>query len=367
MTDGPIELPPEADDYLWDPARATREDDIAALEGVLRTLRFDGQLPDLDVPEAAAPLLPWRDAWPWLAAAVVLLVLGGMVWSRDAEPMQAEHWSLPPVPTAVAQGSGWALSVVGGAPTCDGVVVDRDTQLRVGTWLETQKDTRALLSVADLGRAEIAENTRLRIVETGPRGHVIELRRGRLDVTLDAPPELVTIRTPYGDVVDLGCAYYVDVGPRSLQLEVSLGVVAMRRNGLEMRVPADHRIEATIDRVTLPLARSASPAFAQRVGTRDLEDWLTVAQPGDVVTLWNAARRHPADRARVVQTMQRLGVAAPSSGLPSSDAELQLWWPAVVEALESAPPDWQPARPAPEERRAPVPPAPDRRAPVWGP
>jgi FecR protein len=246
---------PLEDDYLWDPS-APADAEIAELEESLQALRFERGAPDFESPRAEAS----SNAWWLLAAAAIALVVG---WSlvREPEPTQLQGIAVAPpsIPTQVAtalpagppvvETDGWLLSVAGGAPTCDGEVVDGETRLRPGTWLETNPNARAQVAVAEIGVIDVAVGTRMRIVSTTPTKHVVELDRGTIFVSLDAPPEQFVVHTRFGDVVDLGCRYVATVDDTRLSVEVTSGAVAIRRDDQEVKVPEGFGAAATLDSI----------------------------------------------------------------------------------------------------------------------
>lgn len=257
-------IPPLPDidhDPLWDP-RAPGDPSIAALEAELRPLRYDRPAPDFTAIEPQARRPSWVRWGTIAAAAAAALAVGWLV--GGAGPAATVPTAQTPLaapstialdtpsarPSAVADGApaaadGWRLDVIGGAPTCDGTVVDGTTRLQPGVWLDTQDDARARLAIADFGSAEVGPGVRLRVEATTAEQTVVELARGMIEVSVEAAPERFVLKTPFGRVVDLGCRYTVEVQPARLLLEVSVGAVALRRDGDEVRVEAGERLIAT--------------------------------------------------------------------------------------------------------------------------
>lgn len=250
-------LPELEDDYLWDPD-APVDASVAALEDELAPLRYDGRAPDFTAVEPV-PRSRSKAWWAVLAAAAAVALVVGVQLSGDApqstgtpSASSSSAVALPtprpapsPRPATPAAPTGWRLDVIGGAPTCNGAVVDGATRLRPGVWLDTQLDARARLAIADIGSAEVGPGVRLRITDDATDVIVVELARGMIEVSVEAPAERFAVDTPFGRVVDLGCRYTVDVQPDRLLLEVGAGAVALRRDGEEVRIEAGQRLLST--------------------------------------------------------------------------------------------------------------------------
>ena len=112
-------------------------------------------------------------------------------------------------------------------------------RLGVGQWLETDGTSRAQIEVSSIGQVEIDPNTRVRLVETKPTEHRLELAQGRMSARIWAPPKLFYVDTPSGVAEDLGCAYTLEVDDHGASLlRVTLGWVALQLKDRESMVPA---------------------------------------------------------------------------------------------------------------------------------
>jgi len=171
------------------------------------------------------------------ALALVVLVIGlGAYWlrhnPRSARPAVAG-------PSMLAVGSGWEVARLDGAPRINSALVSDKGKLGVGQWLETDTNSRAQISVSDIGQVEIDPNTRVRLVETNPTEHRLELAEGRLSARISAPPKLFFVDTPSGIAEDLGCAYTLEVDKAGNSLlRVTIGWVALQLKDRESVVPA---------------------------------------------------------------------------------------------------------------------------------
>ena len=97
---------------------------------------------------------------------------------------------------------------------------------------ETDTNSRAQISVSDIGQVEIDPNTRVRLVATKPTEHRLELAQGRLSARISAPPKLFFVNTPSGIAEDLGCAYTLEVDDAGNSLlRVTVGWVAWAVEG----------------------------------------------------------------------------------------------------------------------------------------
>ena len=113
------------------------------------------------------------------------------------------------------------------------------SHLQPGEVLQTDSTSEAQVKIANIGQLLIDPNTRIRLLVTKPDQHRIALERGKLEATTWAPPRLFIVETPSATAVDLGCRYTMEVqDDGSSLLHVTLGLVALDRNGGETIVPA---------------------------------------------------------------------------------------------------------------------------------
>jgi len=136
-------------------------------------------------------------------------------------------------------GLSWDVARLDGAPRIGSALVGDQAKLGVGQWLETDTNSRAQISVSDIGLVQIDPNTRVRLVETKPTEHRLELAEGRLSARISAPPKLFFVNTPSGVAEDLGCAYTLEVDKAGDSLlRVTTGWVALQLKDRESVVPA---------------------------------------------------------------------------------------------------------------------------------
>ncbi|MCA1605535.1 MAG: zf-HC2 domain-containing protein, partial [Acidobacteria bacterium] len=133
----------------------------------------------------------------------------------------------------------WEVARLGGSPRIGSSRMDQKGRLGVGQWLETDGDSRAQIEVGSIGQVDIDPNTRVRLVETKPTEHRLELAQGKMSARIWAPPRLFFVDTPAGVAADLGCAYTLEVDEQGVGLlHVSSGWVALQLNDRESMVPA---------------------------------------------------------------------------------------------------------------------------------
>ena len=92
------------------------------------------------------------------------------------------------------------------------------------------RSSRAQIAVSSIGNVDIDENTRVRLLETRPTEHRLELARGKMSARIWAPPRLFFVDTPSAVAADLGCAYTLEVDDHGAQLvagDVWMGGVAV--------------------------------------------------------------------------------------------------------------------------------------------
>ncbi len=320
------------DDYLWDRS-GPPDPDVERLERLLSPLAHDAPL---DEPRLRRP----RRRWPVLAAGAVLAAAAAAIavwaWPEGRAPEGAYACG--------ARATGFAFTARGGSVACGGERVPAGV-LPVGGVLDTGAH-RAELAIADIGRAELGERTRVRLDRTSPERHQLFLERGRMHARVSAPPRIFAVSTPGAHVTDLGCEYTLEIdesGAGSIvvqsgkvELESGSGSLVVVTQGARARLLPGRR-------AGLPLVEGASPALAAAV--RALEDGeagalprvLDAATAEDALTVAHLARiAEPARRRAVLERLDEIfGISAPHT-LEEALAEpavLDAW---IAQAIELA-------------------------------
>ena len=253
--------------------------------------------------------------WSWqmkvAAAAVVVLISSFGSWwlyNRRSKP-------------AVGNGKPyWQVTTLDGKPTIGKEGIANSGKLAVGEWLETDGNSKAQIAVGSIGNVDIDENTRVRLLETEPTEHRLELARGKMSARIWAPPRLFFVDTPSAVAADLGCAYTLEVDDQGAsKLRVTSGWVALELKDRESIVPA----EASCDTQPgigpgTPYFEDSSATFRASLKKVDfnpdaaarsvaLTSMLDDARPKDTLTLWHLLTRVDGnDRARVYDKMAAL-------------------------------------------------------------
>jgi len=295
----------------------------AKFEEVKLGIKFAEQLPQLSAPDYL-----WRELEPLLeqhsevqrgrrfswqlqaAAAAVLLLLScwgvWLVYSNRADAI-----------ILVDGKPAWRVKRLDGTPKIGAESISNNGELAVGEWLETDGNSRAQIAVSSIGSVEVDENTRIRLLETHPTEHRLELARGKMSAHIWAPPRLFFVNTPSAVAADLGCAYTLEVDDQgSSLLHVTSGWVALELQDRESVVPAGAACET---RPGLgpgtPYFEDASQIFRDSLKMVDFDPDVTArsaalasildqARPRDTLTLWHLlARVDGEDRARVYDRM----------------------------------------------------------------
>jgi hypothetical protein len=275
------------------------------------------------------------------ALALVVLVIGlAMLWWTQSPKFESATWD---------------VARLGGVPRIGSTKVNDKAKLGVGQWLETDTNSRAQISVGDIGKVDIDPNTRVRLVETRPTEHRLELARGRLSARISAPPKLFFVNTPSGVAEDLGCAYTLEVDDagRSL-LRVTAGWVSLQLKDRESVVPAG---AACATRPGIgpgtPYFEDASELFRTALAKFDFEPndtrWSNIpsldiilhdARPRDAMTLWYLLSRvNRNDRARVYDRTAQLAPPPPGvtrEGILRLDREMLNRWREQMDTHEQS-------------------------------
>ena len=289
-------------------------------------IKFAEQLPQLSAPDhlwrELEPLLakqretqPFRSSvWSWqlkTAAAAVLLLLSSwgiwLIYSNRINEISSDK-------------RAWRVRRLDGTPKVGAERISGNGELDVGEWLETDANSRAQIVVGSIGNVDIDENTRVRLLETRPTEHRLELARGKMSAQIWAPPRLFFVNTPSAIAADLGCAYTLEVDDHGASLlRVTSGWVALELKARESIVPAGAACE------TQPVLGPGTPYFEDcSAGFREalkkvdfdpdeatrsaaLKMLLDQARPRDTLTLWHLLMRVDGeDRGRVYDAMAAL-------------------------------------------------------------
>jgi hypothetical protein len=255
-------------------------------------------------------LAPGR--WALAVAAVLLLALIPLLWLRTS---RVEPW--------------------------DVVRLDaRGERMQIGELVETDAASRAMIKIGEIGTVELAPNTRLALQFAGPNQHRLQLARGTISAEIFAPPRVFFVETPASTVVDLGCAYTMQVDEAGVgMLRVTSGWASLEWDKRESLVPAGASCP------TRPQIGPGTPAFddaAERLrqalfafdfengGPDAVETVLAEARDRDTLTLWHLLSRVDGSlRARIFDRMAALtplptGVSR-ERALALDPATLKLW------------------------------------------
>lgn len=281
------------------------------------------------LPQLVAPDYLWREleslldrepvelhparvsSWQLKAAAAVLVLLSGwgvwLIYTNRAQEILDDK-------------RAWRVTRLDGTPTVGTEKIAKNGELAVGEWLETDANSRAQIDVSSIGNVDIDENTRVRLLETRPTEHRLELARGKMSAHIWAPPRLFFVNTPSAVAADLGCAYTLEVDDHgSSLLRVTSGWVALELENRESIVPAGAACE------TRPSLGPGTPYFVDSAAefqaalkkvdfdpdasarSAALNAMLDQARPRDTLTLWHLLTRVDGeDRARVYDKMAAL-------------------------------------------------------------
>jgi hypothetical protein len=244
-------------------------------------------------------LTSWRKRMA-IAAAVIVVFSIGIVWVYNSRKSPAPAWQ---------------VERLGGAPRIGSETISSRGSLSRGEWLETDANSRARIAVGSIGNVEIDENTRVRLLETRPTEHRLELAQGKMSARIWAPPRLFFVDTPSAVAADLGCEYTLEVNEKGAgRLSVTLGWVALQAKDRESIVPAGASCETELGTGpgtpyfddSTPEFKNALRNFDKNTGSRTdaVASMLSQSRARDTLTLWHLlARVNDEDRAHVYQKM----------------------------------------------------------------
>jgi FecR protein/Putative zinc-finger len=197
----------------------------------------------------------------------------------------------------------WNVETITGAPKAGNQTIGEKGKLSVGEFLETDANSSARVQVANIGQVEIKPNSRVRLVKTASTEHRLSLEKGLMQAKISAPPRLFIVDTPSAVAVDLGCEYTLEVDEDgNTKLHVTLGYVALERDGRESIVPAGAICYTRRGKgLGTPFSEDSSAEFQaalvnfdfQNGGSGALQTIIGESNLYDTVTLWHLLARVP--------------------------------------------------------------------------
>jgi hypothetical protein len=328
-------------EYLWD-GSGEADAEVVRLERALGKFRLAGRAPEL--PDSLVALrresaLALRGARLWFQFAAV---------AASALVVFSLWMGLRVHSESLAAGSEWGVERVAGTPRVGMRTISGAREkgtLRIGQTLETDQQSRASISVSDVGQVDIEPETRLRLMESRTSRTRLELQRGTIHAMIWAPPGEFLVDTPSALAVDLGCAYTLRVDDSGAGLlRTRMGWVGFRLNGRDAFIPAGAVGETRpgIGPGT-PYFEDAPVEFREALREFDfarlnddersakLAIVLARARKGDALTLWHLlSGASIADRGRVFDALNAF-VGAPNGvtreGIERGEQRmLDAWW-----------------------------------------
>jgi hypothetical protein len=256
--------------------------------------------------QAKQPIRTAARGWRVAIAAVVMVALAGAVtWGLA-------HWS-----------SGrWEVRRLEGTPAVGERPISGVGRIGIGEWIETDADSRATVTIGEIGSVEVAPNTRVRILAMRSNEHRLALVRGEIRATISAPPKLFFVDTASSTAVDLGCEYVLSADDDGFGLlRVTKGWVAFQWKGLESLVPAGASCPTRPHLGPgVPYFDDSTDAMKQALATFGLEKVegsalniiLAEARVRDTLTLWHLLSRvEVSERSRVYDRIAALTPVPP--------------------------------------------------------
>jgi hypothetical protein len=335
----------EHNQYLWD-GSGQPDTEIQRLERALEKFRAPSLAP------LAFPMIdyaPRGSSW-WLKIssnnwiprfAATTLTLAALTIALVLSLRE----STPP-----GSNQGWSVEVTEAqaAPSLTAAKPKRQIQMQIGEAFETNRISKANISVADIGRLELEPMTRLRLLQSAVGRKRIALDRGTIHVAIWAPPGEFVVDTPSAVAVDLGCMYTLSIQENGNGLlRTTLGWVGFQSNGHESLIPAGAAAATYAEAGPgLPFFEDASDEFRSAVSQFDSSKEgspqrfavqqviLREARPRDGLTLWHLLSRvSEVDRQAVFERLSRL--IPPPAGVTREGilhldrAMLDSWWNAL--------------------------------------
>ena len=331
------------DQYLWD-GSGEPDSEIQRLENTLAQFRHTAQTPDFPVFTATPSWRFWHRSNP-MRAPFRLGLAGAAAIMLLAAAASMLRWSHS---QGTSSQSGWNVERVAGTPQLKTGAIGKNAEsgkLGIGETLITDSDSRATISLAEIGTINIEPNTRLRLISGRNGRNKFSLERGTIHAFIWAAPGDFAVDTPSAIAVDLGCAYTLQVDDSGAGLlRTTLGWVGFRLKDREAFIPAGAACE-TRPKVGpgTPYFEDASASFREALSRIDfaagtlqersaeLAKILAESRPRDALSLWHLLSRvDNLDRGRVYD---RLAALVPPPKEVTRDGILHLdqkmldqWW-----------------------------------------
>jgi hypothetical protein len=211
--------------------------------------------------------------------------------------------------------------------------------MNIGEWIETDAASRARIKIGEIGTVDIAPNTRMQLLAATPDEHRLSLARGLISAQILAPPRLFFVETPAATVVDLGCAYTMEVDEAGVgRLSVTSGWASLETGTLESLVPAGASCPTRPQGPGTPAFDDASERLREALfefdyaqgGSAAIDVILAESRQRDTLTLWHLLSRVDMDeRQRVFDRMVALAAlpvgVTREKALALDPATLKLW------------------------------------------
>lgn len=166
-----------------------------------------------------------------LAAAVILFALIYMIGKFTTQQ--------PTENIKVDLGVYWQINKLKGEPLVENSQIQNTDSVAVGQWISTDRNSQAMLKVADIGSVIIEPNSRVRIVNSETDNYRIMLDYGTIAADIDAKPKTFFVETKSVTAIDLGCEYTFTVDSSGDGIiYVKSGMVALQSSERESIVPA---------------------------------------------------------------------------------------------------------------------------------
>jgi hypothetical protein len=255
--------------------------------------QIEAQLSHRETSEAVSRLSVrnfWISRYRMAAMAALLLIVAGV-----AADLYFTRWRRQPKDVADQSGNPPAAR-----------------RLKVGEWLETDRASRALVDVEQVGQVEVDPHTRIGLLQADEDQYRLALEHGRLQAKISAPPRFFFVDTPSAVAVDLGCSYSLEVDDAGNGLlHVTGGYVELvTRPGLGPGTPyADDASQQFRD--ALPIVDFDENGAGREAA---LAIVLAEARKRDGITLWHLLQRvEGAEREKVYDRLAQ--VVAPPKGV----------------------------------------------------
>lgn len=234
----------------------------------------------------------------------------------------------------------WQVDKIKGNPVIENQSINDGGALPNGKWLKTDAVSEALLKSGIIGDIYIAPQSEIKLAAFNKKEYRLYIKTGKISAKTWSPPHFFKIEIPSGEVIDLGCAFSLEVNnDNTSELQVFSGWIGLKTGNEKIIIPAGMSCRTHEDgRIIIPYNINTSVEFKNALEMYEdnnkstvLQNILTNAGKIDEVSLWYLLEEaNPPDKRLIYDKLAEY-VLPPENvnynGILNGDNTMMLsWW-----------------------------------------